>query len=128
MKLSIIEQRLKRDNQLPEDFHFWKWKSFPEGGETIYVEFTGGRCPITKSGERKGRPNYGAAFDKRTFHVTVQIAEQWEREYESETANCKCCDGSGETVSKINFVDGNTQYKPCRRCGGSGKAKISDIG
>ena len=42
MNLRTIEERLKREHDLPDDFVFWAWKCFPPAaGQTIYGEFKG---------------------------------------------------------------------------------------
>lgn len=119
MNLRIIEDRLRQEYSLPDGFEFWKWKCFPEsGGETIYVEFTGGVVPPFKSGPRKGKPNYRNATGNRVFNVTVEQARQWESDYERETGRCRVCRGSGEELKKLNCITGEKVMRVCRRCNG----------
>lgn len=124
MNVSIIERRLKHDHKLPDDFHFCRWECFPKSQATIYVELSGGQCPLKTRGPRKGKPNYSKATNRRTFVVTVEQAAQWEQEYADETGNCIVCMGSGQEIAKIDFVNKVTEYRDCRKCGGSGKARL----
>jgi len=123
MNLDTIEERLRTDYELPGDFVFWKWRCFPETGRTIYVEFTGGRCPLVKRGRRAGKPNYLRASDRRVFNVPVQEADQWEREYEEATGSCRHCRGSGQRLSRIDLVKHATEYRECYDCRGSGQSQ-----
>lgn len=126
MNLNIIESRLIRDNCLPDDFRFHRWECFPHGAPTIYVEVEGGRCPLVKTGKRKGKPNWRNLSECRTFFVSVSDAESWEAEYEQETGNCRRCRGDGREVAKFG-VNCETEYRPCGKCSGTGKRVIADL-
>ncbi len=123
MTLDTIEERLRREFNLPDDFHFYKWECFPNTGDTIYVAFTGGgRCPLLSRGKRKGEPNHRKATECQTFNVTITQSDQWEDDYESETGKCRECRGEGKTVWSVGV--GGTKYRTCTACGGSGKAAL----
>jgi hypothetical protein len=122
MNLRIIEARLRREYNLPESFVFFRWVSFPNNSSrSDYVLFTGAQCPLFARGPKAGTPNYRLGTNKRTLSVSSIQAEQWGREYEAETGNCRECEGKGERVASVGLS--GTKYGPCSRCGGSGKAK-----
>ena len=128
MILQTIEDRLRYEHQLPDDFAFWSWKCFPPTGDTMYVEFIGGCCPRLSKGKRKGRPNHAKATDRQTFNVSMEQAERWERDYEEDTGNCRECRGEGRVVWRISFKgDGKTDYRTCHVCDGSGKAALDGM-
>lgn len=120
MKLSVIERRLRAGHSLPQSFLFYKWECFPDGRNTIYVQFTGAVVEhVYKSGPRKGKPNFNKATQQQEFHVTVEQGLNWEQEYEQETGNCVQCEGTGQTIKSVG-KDGATN-RPCSRCAGSGQ-------
>ena len=121
MSLNIIEDRLRRENNLPEDFSFCYWESFPKNGDRIYIALSGSVCPPFKSGPRKGRPNRDKGTGYRTFNVTVETQRQWVSDWERETGKCAQCRGEGKTVAKCG-VNIPTEYLECGKCKGSGKA------
>ena len=124
MNLRIIEAHLRKQNGLPDDFHFYHWECFPHGRQiTLYIELTGCRCPLKTRGEWKGRPN----FKKRErgsdqkFTVLTSEIEQIESDYEQETGKCRQCEGVGKTVA--SFGISGTTYRECSRCKGTGVPK-----
>ncbi len=123
MNLRTIEERLRREHDLPDDFVFWAWECFPSGSLTLYVEFRGGQCPRIMRGRRAGRPNYRKVANKRVFNVPVTDADRWEDDYERDTGKCRQCRGSRQELSKINFVTDTTEYRTCSQCKGSGKMR-----
>lgn len=124
MNLRIIERRLRRDHNLPSDFHFSLWSMQPEFGDPIYVEISGCQCPLKTRGKYKGNPDFSKGTNRRSFAVKVEDAERWEDEYEAETGNCRRCLGEGKTVGRIDFVNKVTTHRDCCACGGSGKARL----
>lgn len=123
MNVDILEARLRKENNLPESFAFFRWECFPQdGGECMYVTLTGAECPLLKTGKRKGKPNYSKGINKRSFNVSVDKAEQWDADYERETGNCRRCLGTCKTVSRVSVADG-VEYRTCETCQGTGKAK-----
>ena len=122
MNLRLIEARLRREYNLPGSFVFYRWESFPNNSSrSDYVLFTGAECPLFARGPKAGKPNYRLGTNKRRLSVSSLQAEQWGREYEAETGNCRECEGSGEEVASAGV--GGTLYRSCSRCGGSGEAK-----
>lgn len=121
MNLKTIEERLAADHNLPAGFIFFKWECFPQPGPTLYVEFSGGLCPLLTRGKRKGRPNYRKATERQTFVVSVAHSELWESEYEEKTGKCRQCRGKGMELVSINFVKGITSHRECSRCRGTGR-------
>lgn len=126
MSIAIFEWKLRQIEQLPESFKFYAWKCMPESSKvTIYYELKGGICEHKfQSGPRKGRINYSKATDVRECYVPVADAKQWEIDYMTETGKCRDCMGDGKTVSRIDFVNGTTEYRCCSTCAGDGKARF----
>ena len=122
MNLSIIESWLRREHFLAEDFHFNRYECFPPGAQTMYTEIEGSRCPLCMTGKRKGKPNWNKRTETRVFYVSDTDAARIESEYEAETGNCRYCCGEANEVANINFVTQTTTYRPCGKCGGTGKA------
>jgi hypothetical protein len=112
----IMEQRLRRDYGLPDDFVFYRWECFPKSAERVlYYELEGARCPLVRTGKRKGKPNFTKKSDVREFQVTPSEDSDWTREWESETGKCENCLGEGREVSRISVADG-TEYRQCSSC------------
>ena len=121
MRIDFIEARLRQEHDLPDDFVFWHWECFPHRRPTTHIIMRGGRCPLIKTGKRKGQPNYREAMSKLSFTVTAAQEKRWSIEYEELLGNCYECSGRGQIVQHINFVSGQTDYRPCYRCNGTGK-------
>lgn len=127
MNLKVIEARLRREYELPDDFKFYAWKCYPPGSDTIYVEFKGAICTeVYKSGPRKGRTNYQKSTGEREFHVPVDRAAKWEAEWQAETGNCLNCTGTGNEWAGWSSTEGNKE-RPCRKCGATGKVQQPEV-
>lgn len=124
--LGVIERRLRIENDLPASFEFVSWKCLPEGStETMCYELRGACFPLVKSGPRKGKQNYRAVkkSERHSFYVSKASAAQWMDDYALETGRCPHCEGSGQQVARIDFVEPKTTYRPCSGCGGTGGAR-----
>lgn len=125
MGLRIAEARLRRDHTLPDGFVFYRYEWLKSGNEYKLMRLDGGVCPPLKSGPRKGKPNYKAATNEQSFFLTVEELAQIDADYERETGNCCQCEGGGQVAWRASVANG-TEYKPCQKCGGSGKRKEND--
>jgi len=125
MNLRVIEAHLRKQRSIPDDFHFFSWKCFPEHSKiTLYIELEGACCPLLMSGKHKGRPNY-RKMDKASrtiFTVLMTEIEQIEFDYEQETGKCRRCQGSKQELASCG-VSGTT-YRTCGRCKGTGTPKV----
>jgi len=86
----------------------------------------GGVPRLLKSGPRKGEPTWkGCPMDKVV--VTGKEIDRQEAEYERATGNCHACEGAARRISRVSVADGvaTKEYKPCRECNGTGKAKVA---
>jgi len=95
------------------------WKAFrwqAAGPDSIVT----GSVPVGtySRGPRKGEPKFKG---KGTMVVVTRAEkESAATAYEAETGRCWNCKGTGQVVRKISKVEGTT-YRPCVRCGGSGR-------
>lgn len=119
MNLRIIEERLRREHNLPDDFYFYRWESHGPPGESWGTTFEGRECPLFKSGPRKGKPNYRAGGPPRTFQVGTQTAKDWIAQWVHRTGSCEHCYATGRRIVRTG-VNGS-EYAVCRRCNGTGK-------
>lgn len=102
-----------------------KRKAKTEGWLPCIYEFIGddaflifGGVPI---GNRKnGRPKWGPRKSLDRVIVTNYEIEFEEKSYERDTGKCSKCLGEGKTVASIS-VNQPTTYRPCSKCGGTGK-------
>ena len=74
---SMLEEHIRCQHALPQNFMFFRWECLPHGGPTIYYELEGGVVETAyRSGPRKGRPNYSKAKQRRVFRVTEHEYKQ----------------------------------------------------
>ena len=98
----------------------WRWCKFEMIGDTYDCVVEGGVPRVLKSGERKGQPTWrDCALTKCV--VTQAEHDQAKADYETETGKCNACAGSGLWLSGWSADAGN-RFKPCQRCGATGKA------
>jgi hypothetical protein len=109
----------------PEGFQFYQWEALgPHGGDGPRDCLLTG-CVVTRThtkGKRKGEPVY----DGPPMRVVVSPAEidEEQRRYEGETGLCAECIGAAQTWAGWNHETGH-KYRPCRKCGATGKASES---
>jgi hypothetical protein len=106
----------KKLGQPPE----WRWCKFEAIGDTDDCVVEGGIPRLLQSGKRKGQVTWR---DCTLIKCVVTRAESdlAKVEYETETGKCQECAGSGLRLKGWNRDTGN-HFKPCVRCGASGKA------
>ncbi|MBI6948770.1 hypothetical protein [Pseudomonas koreensis] len=98
----------------------WRWCKFEMIGDTDDCLVEGGIPRLLQSGKRKGQPTW---HDSKLTKCVVTKAEhdQAKVDYEAETGKCCKCAGSGLWLSGWGVDTGN-RFKPCVRCGATGKA------
>ena len=98
----------------------WRWCKFERIGDTDDCLVEGGIPRLLQSGKRKGQPTWR---DSKLTKCVVTGAEhdQAKVDYEAETGKCCKCAGSGLWLSGWGVDTGN-RFKPCVRCGATGKA------
>jgi len=102
-----------RKTKLPAGFSFYAGEGFPGG-----VLLTGATSSgVMTRGKRKGTPKWDGPAQKVLVADAERDAEM--ARYEAETSWCHNCTGSGKTLASCGT--NGTTYRPCRRCGGSGK-------
>lgn len=109
----------------------WTWYSLHAGGKSGNEDVPANTVRMIgcvpscnyKSGPRKGTPNFRKPVEgtHKVFWVTDADLLSFIAEWESSTGNCSHCYGKGKTVASIDFVKKHTEYKPCAKCGGSGR-------
>lgn len=103
----------------PEHFHFFAWECI-RGTDAVKV--TG--CVVTRrvtKGPRKGELAYDEPH--RVAVVTdPEVAEERAR-YIAETGNCGECLGTAQVFHRWDHLTG-TEYRPCSRCGATGRADL----
>lgn len=122
MILKIVEEHLRKQHGLPEDFHFFRWACFPQGigmdQPVLYYELEGGRCPLLTRGENRGSPNWRKLWEKRKFVVKTEEADAWADAWERQTGKCARCHGSGQVTKSVNRE--GVVYRACPDCSGTG--------
>lgn len=98
----------------------WRWCKFEMIGDTDDCLVEGGIPRLLQSGKRKGQPTWR---DSKLTKCVVTKAEhdQAKADYEAETGKCCKCAGSALWLSGWGVDTGN-RFKPCVRCGATGKA------
>jgi hypothetical protein len=124
--VKIAQERLKRDNKLPEGFEFYSWEAVDGSGSTHIVILKGMVAPLLTKGKNKGRPNWrkGDKSTERTFAVSSDQIKQFDDDYEAETGKCSKCEGGQEWAGWS--IDSGHRYRTCSKCKGSGKALTQD--
>lgn len=128
MRLDLLNIQVKRKYSLPENWNIYQWAAKPEGGPMTYSEVTGVSAPL-KPG--KTDPIFDFDWKKRdkstkaTFTITNEEHEEFLSQWEAETGKCRECIGEGKNVSRCG-VNIETECRPCRLCGGTGKPKLHE--
>ena len=120
--MTILEDYLRKTHGLTDDFRFVHYEWLKDGSTYSLLMLEGGRCPLLKTGPKKGMPNYRKMTDEQTFYLTTSQIDGIELQYEIDTRNCCECRGLGKKVARVSVADGTT-YRVCSKCCGDGKAK-----
>jgi hypothetical protein len=107
----------KRKVSGPDEWEWCKWERIGEGNDFV-VE--GGVPRLLKSGPRKGEKTWKGVETQKTVVTDAEIKAEHAR-YEQDTGNCGDCMGSGRVFARWS-ADNGEDYKPCSRCGSTGKA------
>lgn len=121
MNLIPVEQQLKWNYSLPENFEFFHWEIVQREPSCITL-FEGGMCRIIQRGKRAGSKCWKGR-DKsidRTFYITSEQAQEMEEKWAKRTGLCPNCAGKGRRAIAWSATEG-TKYKPCEKCNGTGK-------
>lgn len=97
----------------------WEWFRFEKIGADILVE----GCETRKKTRGKNKGERVWFGSKLKVIVTASEMDAERIAYERETGNCSQCCGDGQEWAGWNRAIGN-HYRPCHRCGGTGKAKV----
>ena len=96
----------------------WEWFRFERIGPDILCE--GSECRRKTRGKDKGsRMWFGP---KAKVVISPKEIEDENKIYEHDTGNCSQCCGDGQEWMGWSAVDGD-HWKPCHRCGATGKVK-----
>ena len=77
---------------------------------------------ILTRGPRKGKPTWEGEV-KEVF-INESEVKAAELAWEKETGKCQNCGGDGQAWAGWHHING-TSYKTCRRCDGTGMAKLN---
>lgn len=109
----------------------YRWVAFdtiatlPDGTRQIKVTI-GIYLEVMKSGKRKGLTNFKKPLERHEVIVTDKDIDDAKDRFERETGKCCVCQGNKEEVAGWGKETG-TRYRPCRRCGATGRAPIEAI-
>lgn len=96
----------------------WEPYKFEKIGSDA-VAVTGGIPRLLTRGPRKGRKTWDG---KGTTEVVTSVEMELEfKRYEADTGKCGDCLGERRVYAGWHHIEG-TRYRPCKRCGESGKA------
>lgn len=87
------------------------------------IRVAGAVAPPKVSGKNKGEPNWrkrDPATDKTAYFSPAEH-EAWEATWEQKTGKCAECVGTGQKMAGWDVKTG-VRYKPCVKCGASGKS------
>ena len=134
--MNIVGDALIKMHNLPDGFAFYGWEHLQS--EPELTRFTGGMCSerqLKKPHLTLLRHKDWKKRDKskdRTFYVTKEQAEQFEREYIEQTGCCPRCEGKKVVMQSCGVLkalpfrdDGEgsySTYRTCGKCKGTGKA------
>lgn len=124
-RINLLEEQARELAGMPEAWQLYHYQVLgPPGPGFIAFMLEGSIPPPFKSGPRKGRPNWKAAdpSTKRTVYITPAQQDAWLAAWEEKTGLCRHCTGAGEICWSSSVTEGS-KYRPCRECGGAGKAK-----
>jgi len=100
-------------------FDFFKFEVIEDG-----MLLEGSLTKIITKGKNKGDVKYLPEGCRKTF-ITRDETVAWCEKYEKETGNCAQCFGKSKVMKSWSAKDG-TEYRPCRKCGGTGKSTGSN--
>ncbi len=121
---NLLEQQAREKAGQGPEWAIYRWESIPEANGSM---LTGAVAPPLLSGKRKGKPNFSkrdVATEKRVF-ITNAERDAYEARWEQETGKCARCEGKAQTLAGWSKAEGQT-YRPCRACGGTGAAKVTE--
>jgi len=125
VRINLHEEHARDKYGLPPEWTAAQWECFPgtPGEPTLYVQLIGAVYEPVTRGPRKGKPNWDKPIGKKTTAI-LPVAEHdaWVRAWEQRTGKCSKCVGTGQTIARVSVQDG-TEYRTCRTCGGTGRAK-----
>jgi hypothetical protein len=117
------ERIARRKLSLSDDWEACRWECIGHPHtKDVLVEM--GIPRLLKTGKYKGQRTWKDTKDFRKCVVTESELADAEAGYERE-GKCFACYGSGEEWAGWSAAEG-TKYRPCKRCGATGKPRAAD--
>jgi hypothetical protein len=128
MAYQLVEQHAREKAGQGPEWEPWLLESYPKtNGPRLFMQLTGAVAPRFTKGPRKGRRNWKKKdkATERVIVITPAEQESYEAAWEQDTARCSQCMGEGKTIASSSS-NGDRTYRPCRKCGGDGLAKVAE--
>lgn len=92
------------------------------------IEVRGGVFPLKTRGKNAGQPNWKKPEPgtKRSAYFTLAAHQEFLEKWEAETGKCSTCFGTTQEWAGWSVKEG-TKYRPCTRCGATGKPPQKEI-
>lgn len=116
----LLAERAREKAAMPPEWQVFRMRCLPPGADAEIIEVTGAIAPKKRSGYLNWKKRDKST--ERTVYLTLTDHEQWVRDWECETGLCGECRGSKQEWAGWSKTDGH-RYRPCGRCGATGKAK-----
>ena len=122
VRINLHEEHAREKYALPPEWTASQFACFPLDGPTLYVQLIGAVYEPVTRGPRKGKPNWDKPIGKKTTAILpIADHEAWVRAWERRTGKCSSCVGTGQTIARCSAA--GTEWRDCRICGGTGRAK-----
>jgi hypothetical protein len=123
--MNLFTEHARELVAMPPEWDAYEWEAIGReraSDEAKLIRVTGAVAPLKTRGKYKGYPNW-EKLDRgtvKTAYFTPAEHEAWMLEWERKTGKCSDCMGRGERSVGWSAAEG-TRYKPCGKCGATGK-------
>jgi hypothetical protein len=112
----------RRVHGLPDEWEPCIYQALGDARATIGYCLTGAiPLGMITQGPRKGRPKWPPRSRLQEVIITPADLAAATAEWVAATGLCPKCGGEGRVVWRISVASG-TEYRPCKACGGTGRA------
>lgn len=118
--MSHLDEVARRKVNGPEGWAVCAWERI---GNDLVV--TGGVPRLLKAGPRKGESTWRDVPTQKVVVTEAEIDAEKAR-YEADTGKCSDCMGKGDVLASWSVAEG-IKYRPCKRCGGTGKPPNAQV-
>jgi hypothetical protein len=112
----------RRVHGLPDEWRPVIYQVLGDARATLGYSLTGAvPVGVITRGPRKGRPKWPPKYQLQEVIITPADVAAVTAQWVAATGLCPKCGGEGRTVWRVS-IDNGREYRPCKACGGTGKA------